>query len=325
MKRHLLMGAAVVVVGVLSGPRQAARADGPPKSAAADETHATELYGVARERFDAGDYPAALDAIDKSLAALDSPNSELLRGHILRGMGRKLDAMNAYERTLAGAKRRLLAGETRFEPTAAEAGRWMGLLGAELAELDVSIVGASPEVKVLVGGAPVAIETKGESATAHVWVDPGDLVVEVIEGSKRDSRKLSAGAGSSHRFLFDLRPKPALPPATTERAEGMPPAGAWVAAGIGFAGMTAFAILGGLALSADAELADSCSPRCPASRLDEAERGERLQIGANVSAAIGAAGLAAGAVIWIVDAAIRSDGETTPALRPDGRGLVVRF
>ncbi len=319
MKRPCVLAALGVALAIVPALPESARADEPADTP--NVTRAVELYGQARSRFDEGELPAALAAIEESLTLLDSPNSDLLRGHILRGLGRRVEAIEAYERALSGSKRKLLAGEARFEPTAAESGRWVGVLGADLAEVDVAVIGASQASAVSVGGRAVTLQGGSESRTAKIWLEPGDVTVEVVDGSRRESKKLSAPAGSSQRILLDLRGPVAAAP---EDSTALPPPAAWVAAGIGAAGMTAFAVLGGLVLATDAELADSCSPRCPPSRLDEAERGERLQIGANVAVAVGAVGLATGAVIWIVDAATRTKAEPAALLRP-GRGLVWRF
>jgi tetratricopeptide (TPR) repeat protein len=321
MKRSCVLAALGVALALAPVLSESARAD-EPLGDTPNVARAVELYGQARSRFDEGELQAALAAIEESLTLLDSPNSDLLRGHILRGLGRRVEAIEAYERALSGSKRKLLAGEARFEPTAAESGRWVGVLGADLAEVDVAVIGASQASAVSVGGRAATLQGGSESRTAKIWVEPGDIAVEVVDGSRRESKKLSASAGSAQRVLFDLRGPVAAAPADSSTA--LPPPAAWVAAGIGAAGMTAFAVLGGLVLATDAELADSCSPRCPASRLDEAERGERLQIGANVAVAVGAVGLATGAVIWIVDAATRTKAEPAALLRP-GRGFVLRF
>ena len=165
------------------------------------------------------------------------------------------------------------------------------------------------------------MEASGGSSSAKVWMEPGEARIEVVDGTRREVKRVAAPAGSSQRVLFDLRAPVTKP---SDAPAGLPPVAAWIGLGVGGAGLTAFGILGAIALSADADLAGSCSPRCPPSRLDEAEQGERLQVGANVAAVIGAAGLATGAIIWIVDAA--TSAEPSPA-RPAsaGRGFVWRF
>jgi hypothetical protein len=76
----------------------------------------------------------------------------------------------------------------------------------------------------------------------------------------------------------------------------------------------AFAITALLAESEDAEL-DHCSPSCvdPALRPHE-ERRDRYATIANVSLAIGAAGLVTAGVVWFVSA--RSAPATTVAIGP---------
>jgi hypothetical protein len=77
-----------------------------------------------------------------------------------------------------------------------------------------------------------------------------------------------------------------------------PPLGTWITWGVGVASLGVFAAFGAMALSASSKL-DACAPSCPESVRADAANGERDSIIANVALGIGAAGLVAGAVIWI--------------------------
>jgi hypothetical protein len=98
-----------------------------------------------------------------------------------------------------------------------------------------------------------------------------------------------------------------------------PPLASWIAGGVGLAGLAAFTAFALLAESEDAKL-EGCSPNCgdPA-LLDEEERRDRYATIANVSLAVGAAGIVAAGVIWLVAP------RDPPTVAADGRRVRVRF
>lgn len=271
------------------------------------------LYDAAKQHFGAGEYEAALADIERSLQLLDSPNSDLLRAHVLLKLGRTVEAMVAYLRAHDLARKRIDAGESRFEATAAEAKRSAAALRSVLAELEITILGGSTATTVRVGDDVIGLEARAAGdRTARVWRPPGEVSVEAADGAARSSQRAQLAAGGTARITLDLRPQTPTEPQPLPLARSLaPPVASWVLGGVGLAGLTSFAVLGGLALSIDADLASSCSPRCGADREDDAARGERFQIAADVSLGVAAAALVAGAVIWIVSATV-GDGAAKP-------------
>ena len=73
-----------------------------------------------------------------------------------------------------------------------------------------------------------------------------------------------------------------------------------VAFGVGAAGLIAFATLGGLALAEESSVADGCGATMSCTPA-EVQAMDDLAIGADVSLAIGLAGVATGAILLIVD------------------------
>lgn len=312
MKRHV---AWLVTIASLVA-RAPARAE-PPAGQNADGD-AVALYSRARSQFEAGDDAAALASIEASLARLDSPNSELLRAHVLLKLQRRVEAMRAYARALEGAKARVQAGEQRFEPTLAEAGRSMGLLGATLAELEVQVEGCAPDCAATVGGAALTLgAADGTTFIGHLWHEPGEALVIVTSRGGEHRKKAALAAGARQRVRFDLRPAPSEPPARSYA----PPTASWALGGVGFAGLVTFATFGGLALAIDADL-EACSASCGPARRGDADRGKAFQITANVGAAVGGAALVAAAIVWIVDAA---SPRAAGSLAARGQGLELRF
>jgi hypothetical protein len=130
---------------------------------------------------------------------------------------------------------------------------------------------------------------------ARTWHEPGAAKVAVRgPGGEERSGTADVTAGGVATVRFDLAPGA---PAAQAPSSG-PPLGTWISWGVGAASLGAFAVFGGLALSASSQLY-ACAPTCPESLRPVASDGARDSLVANVALGVGAAALAAGAVIWI--------------------------
>jgi hypothetical protein len=257
----------------------------------------------------------ALQALDASLALQRSANTALVRAHALRLLGRKADAMAAYQQVVSDAGERVRAGDDRVKSTLADAGRWIAILRADLGELSVEIAGAPEGTTLSVDGKPTAAPRGADGvARARVWHEPGRVTVTARSpaGEERSSAADVAAGGAAIARLSLGAPAPAPAPPPSSRA--LPPAATWITWGVGAAGLVTFGVLGAMARSKASEL-DACSPDCPASLRPDASAGKRDAILANVALGVGAAGLVAGAVVWIVAARSR------PALPAASVGL----
>ncbi|WP_437760705.1 hypothetical protein [Sorangium sp. So ce1389] len=108
------------------------------------------------------------------------------------------------------------------------------------------------------------------------------------------------------------RAAPAAPPA-------VPPL-AWVAGGVGVAGLGVFAVVGALSLDAEAELRATCAPRCPGDDV----RAIRVQHAvADIGLGVGVVALGAAAWLYLTrPAAATPPPARASALRPALRPLV---
>jgi hypothetical protein len=78
---------------------------------------------------------------------------------------------------------------------------------------------------------------------------------------------------------------------------------AFVAGGVGVAGIGAFAILGSMASSKFDDLESRCtSRRCPAGTQEDIDTGKSLQTVANVALGLGVIGLGTGVLLYVLDA-----------------------
>lgn len=263
----------------------------------------------------------ALRALDASLALRPSPNTQLVRAHALRLLGRKVLAITAYEEVVTEAGERVRGGDDRMKSTLADAGRWIAVLRADLGELTIEIGSASDATRVAVDGASVAGK-RGADGTlrARVWREPGKATVTAEDpsaGARSSSAEITAGSSAMVRLDLGKGPAPEAAPSK------LPPVGTWITWTLGVAGGVTFGIFGARARSASSDL-EACSPRCPASLASMASTGKRDAAVANVALGVGIAGLLTGAVVWIVSA--RSSSTTSRptasiSVGPDRAGI----
>jgi hypothetical protein len=292
---------------------------------AADAT-AIDAYQRGSQLLQANKPAEALPLLETSMRDLPSPNTELLIGHALRDLGRKVEAEEHYAAVRRDAAARIRAGEDRYGPTLADANHWFTVLRASLSEVSIVIERAPPGITILIDDVEAKTEFDANLAMARTkaWHLPGhaSIAIRAPSGSvEHTSADLVAGGASEVRLVFvretsgsDVRESVVVETPRSAR----PPAASLVSAGVAAIALGTFIGFGVDANAAANEL-KTCSQSatgCPAARFQPvADRGSRSAEVANVSVAIAGAGLATAAVIWIVAAKRRDPrtGSTTPA------------
>jgi hypothetical protein len=289
-----------------AGAPQMAQA-GAPSSTETNHARALSLYDQGNRLLQAGDAKASLPPLEESMTLLPSPNTELLIGHALRLDGKKALALVRYGSVRTSAKERVAAGEARFSPTLDDAERWIAKLAPDVAELSVNVMDAPDGAALFVNGRelPWLAGSSGAVRAARTYEEPGVAHIELRVAGRAIAQadaQLARGATRLVTLEAGSAATPS-PPDVDDPGRGIPapPIAAWVAGGIGAAGMISFAAAGGLALSKANEL-DACAPACDPDDPDAREArdtGKTAALVANVSVAIGGAGLVTGALLWI--------------------------
>lgn len=302
-----------------------------PASAQGSKQEAVARYKQGRALIEKKQYERALEELTASYEILESPNTLLLMAHALRELGREPEAAKVYEDVIASARKRVEAGEQRFEKTAADAQEWLGKLSERLGRITVSVSGAVEGTTVSIDGKPVDVSRVGDDTVKveDIWWSAGAVKVEAST-PQGVSRSVTAeipkgGPASVALDLGEAPPAPAPEPVEdtfaidTESAKGKPiPTASWVTGGIGVAGLATFAIFGSMAKSKSSDL-DACSPRCPESERDVADAGKRDQTVANVGLAVGGIGLAAAAGFYLFQSPSNpEDGAVDVGVAPGG-------
>lgn len=325
----IVLLALVGAIGVATTP--AALAEVPSAISPADRRKAITHYKRGRQLLALKRFDQALAELDASIALMPSPNTELLRAHALRELGRPAEAVAAYERVMNEATDRIGLGQSRYQATLDDASQWFGKLRPEVTELRVLVANAPGEVTVQFEGEPLAVEAMANEGAfrARAWLAPGSGRVTVRHGDGDEhTEQVELPAGKVQTVEIDLAPPPTEPvePGPIEPAppappvEGadfpVPPLASFITAGVGVVGFGMFAIFGSLSSSTAADL-DECAPRCPDALREDADAGQTQQTVANVGLVIGIAGLAAAGTIWLVDALLADD--AGPADEGDGQ------
>jgi len=304
LRAGLLVGCMALGATLAAPPSWAA---GVPVGAATPEQkkEASATYKKAAMAMKAGKQEEALQGFRASHDIVASPNSQFMIVRVLQAMGRNVDAYNEALAVIAASEEAAKV-EAKYEKTASAA-------RAKLAELKETIglvtvnVTAPPGATLTVNGQPVAAEQWG----TELPVEPGPLtvVLTAAEGGE-ETRSLSIVAGGM--LTVDIAPPVAAPPTTGPEGPTPSPDGdgdgagpdlalyGYIAGGVGAAGMVMFAIFGGLTLGEYSSLEDQCPDNsCTPEQSGDADTGKTFQTVANVSAVVGAVGLAAGAGLII--------------------------
>lgn len=281
-----------------------------------NEEQAIKLYSDGRAKLEAGKADQALPLLKQSLALLPSPNTELLIAHALRKQGKNAQALDYYDRARASADAGIARGEDRYTATRMDATKSAAELAGSIGTLDVQAPAGSRITVFRSADDAVVLEGPG-----RVRVDPGSVKITYSNGSDVQEKTVQVRAGTIEGVSFlrgstgdgggettagagPVEGGAAPPPASAASPVGPLTIAGSVAGGLGLVGFGVFAWAGVTASNKYSEL-EECGVSCDTIDLARAEElrdeGERAQLIANVSVGIGAALLATGVALIIVD------------------------
>ncbi len=342
----------VVAGGVaLLGATTPAWAEGVPVSKATPEQveRAQRTFQEADELFDVQKYDEAITKYRESYETVASPNSRLMVARSLRELGRLDEAFHEYAATVRAAE--ALAEQSEAYATTAQAARdEFQALKSRVAWLRVELGDVPADAAVTVAGKPVPVE----ELTDPLVVVPGrvDVVAKTADGrTARGEVHLAAGREKSVTLKLDetvtvgepsvvptgeepiaddTPPEPTppkAPPADTTRRKGPYKPLAFVAGGVGIAGLAAFGVFGSQAKTKFDDLEGACTDgTCPSASQDDIDAGKNAQMLANVGLAVGGVGLAASGVLFYVGhRRTREQRNVTLSVLPGGVAVEGRF
>lgn len=280
----------------------------PSNSANLDVARSVAVSG--REAFNAGDYETALSLFRKAYELFPAPTVVLYEARTLEKMGLLIEAVDAFGRT---TRTPVPAGAPAQFAEAIAAARSEGeALRARVPALVVEVRGASthdPQLSISINGRALAAAQLAQPQS----LNPGTYrVVGNVGAERTSSTDVTLLPGQTRRVVLNLTAQPADPlaaeatPSAPVGAEPFlrrgPPVLAYVAGGVGVAGVGAGVIAGVLANGKYNEAERACeNHRCPAGSpgLDAVDAFRTWRMVSSVSYGVGAAGIAAGVVLWL--------------------------
>jgi hypothetical protein len=304
--RIALLGAALLAAP-LPG-RQAAAQPAAAQPSKEQVKKATSHFEKGSRLYDQKKFALALTEFKSSYDTVKSPNSRLYVARCMAQLGETREAWLEFDATATEADERART-EDKYAPTRDTARLERDELNAKIGLVTVEVKNADPTAKLRVGGNEVAAERWGKP----VPVAPGDVEVVLEPASGSPVREqVAVAAGESKQVSVDAAPPAAPPPVAVASADAEADAGpptdrsklrpwAYVAGGVGVAGLVMFTVAGIMSRSTYSDLEESCgSGPCPADRQDDIDSGQTQQTLANVGLVVGIVGVGAGVTLFLL-------------------------
>jgi hypothetical protein len=306
--RQALYGGACALAILAPAGSARAQASSAPDAANLDVARSVAISG--REAFNAGDYETALTLFRKAHDLFPAPTVLLYEARTLEKMGLLLEAVDAYARTTRAA---VPAGAPAQFAEAISAARSEGdALRERIPALIVEVRGANardPRVNVSINGRAIS----GERLAQTQKLNPGTYrIAGNIGGAGETSTEVTLVPGQTRRVVLTLSTEAADPLAAGAAVSAPvgrdassrrgPPMLAYLAGGVGVVGIGAGVVTGLLGNEkydeAERHCPDGlCPPGSPG--LDAADAFRTWRLVSSVSYGVGAAGIAAGVVLWL--------------------------
>lgn len=314
MRNRFRAVAVLVLAAGLAAPAVGSAAGVPPNSATRDQyVKAQTLFEKSKKLFEKGKVAESLDGFRKSYDIVASPISHLFIARCLVSAGQEREAFNEMSIVMteaaAAAVKDPKYGETR---EAAEQER--SELAPKLALVVPRVGKSGDDATLTVAGVAIARERWSEPYA----VAPGPVEVVLSAGGKSDRRSVTVATGERKEVGVAIgEPPPVVSSSPSgpsedelarERRRASMRTAAYVAGGVGVAGLATFAIAGSIARSKYDSLKDECGGGpCDASRKDDVASGRRTATIANVGLIVGAVGVAAGTTLFVLSGSSKKE------------------
>ncbi len=307
----------LALAGVLVSRVGLAAGVSPTDATPAQRAEASGHLAAGKRALAAEDWDRATTELRASLDVVDSPNTRLQLARALRNSSHLADAWTEYGRVIQSATS-LAATEARYAKTAEAATSERGEVEGKLAFVTVTVTNAPATARLSVGGQEVP-----QGQWGAIIASPGtvDVVLTDTAGLELARETVHAATGEKTPVALDGRPAAAPPPRTAsaqsdvDRRELEPaPAPvvvpdadrvslrpyAYVAGGVGVAGLVTFAVFGLMSNATYNDLQSVCHPGCPPGKQSEIDTGRSQQTIEDIALGVGLVGLATGATLWLV-------------------------
>jgi hypothetical protein len=304
----LCAGALAFACSTLPSRAHAQPAPSPAASDAGNLDLARSVAVTGREAFNAGDFETALALFRRAYSLYAAPTVVLYEARTLEKMGHLIEALEAYGRTA------LIpvppSAPAQFAEAIAAAHEEGEALKTRIPTLEVAIHGAvasDVDLFVTINGRAMNASELGVAQP----INPGTYrIVGSLGADRRATADLTLLASQHRRVVLSLAPGAPLSasPAATAAVDSSAPEGrtipliAYIAGGVGVAGVGAGVLTGVLANNKYEEAEKLCvDHQCQAGTpgLDAVDAFRTWRMVSSISYGVGAAGIAAGVVLWL--------------------------
>ncbi|MBI3201261.1 MAG: hypothetical protein HYZ29_06920 [Myxococcales bacterium] len=321
----LLAGALGLATLSLTHPAMAQGA--PPETATAEQKEAAQkAFQKGMKAAKAKKHDDALAAFKESYGAVASPNSHLMVARELVELGRLEEAWAEYQKTVAEAEA-AAQKDPKYADTANSAKTEQGDLKGKLAFIKLTVTGAGAGSRVTVHSKEIPETDWGKP----IAVAPGKVRVELVGSDGKETvKEVDATAGGE--VAVALSPPGSSPATDTGAGTGQASAKveastsgggpglrtwAYIAGGVGVAGLATFGIFGAMNNAKHSKLEDECKDGvCPSNLEEERDAGKQYQTIANVGLVVGVVGLGTGTVLYFMSG--KKSEKTATAPKPRG-------
>jgi len=328
MRRLTVAVCMACLVGSVGRP---AHADGalPGAATAVQREQAQSRFMRGKDLLTKKQYDQALVEFRASHDIVSSPNARLEIARCEREMGKLVAAYAELGRTSVEAKE-LIAQDNRYQRTYDSAQNERAELEPQLGFVTLTITGATDQTTVSIDG---------EEIRRAAWNEPAPVapksseIVVTTPGHTPVRKTVALAAGQKQALTIDALsgdptdtapPPPPPEPAPETSSSGIPlRTWAYVAGGVGAAGLVTFTVGALMAKSTYDDLNQACrGGPCPSDKSGEISSGKTQQTIANVGLAVGIIGVAAGATLFVLSMP-KSSEPAAPAAPPPSTALVV--
>ncbi len=310
-----MVASLVCGIAILAPATANATGVNPESASAAEKSQAQARYEAGVKAYKAGSFDEAAKDFKASYEIVASPNSHMMYARALRDGGHAGQAFEEFSLTQDEAGK--LAVKLPRYATAAESAEAEknGVL-KKVAAISVEIDGDPSAVTLYVGSREVP-----HARWRAIAVKPGSVDVTArVTGGRRAWRSVNATVGQVTRVHFDIskdieNPSEPLPPPVHHEETSSPGPNdqgaqpthrlrpyAYIAGGVGAAGLLTFAIAGSMSRSTYNHLDATCKNHvCPSGQAGDIDKGKTEQTIANVGLGVGIVGIGAGVALFVID------------------------
>jgi hypothetical protein len=273
------------------------------------ESASPEQKRAAQKMFEAGDglyengqFDQAAQAFRASYELVASPNSRLMIARSLRELKRYDEAFREYVATVKDAEQSV----GRYPDTLKAAQAEADALNEQLSYIVIDSAPSGTEVRI--NGKAVTFTAGERLAVVESKVDlevrlpDGKVRHETFDLKKQETHHVTPSAEKQAEALPEAAPAKAA--ATAAPYEARPSNGlrtaAYVAGGVGVAGLVTFGVFGALDHSIYSDLQSKCAAGCAAGNSSQIDKGRMYQSVANIGLGVAAIGAAAAVTLLIV-------------------------